>query len=86
MKLQPEEVVEAIARLDHESKQEFAHIFVTKWTTLAGDSGYCPESCGINHGNSEIIIKFLQLTLGDVFFFAVQYYGILLSRNRIVIL
>ena len=31
MKLQPEEVVEAIARLDHESKQEFAHIFVTKW-------------------------------------------------------
>jgi len=35
MKLQPEEVVEAIARLDHESKQEFAHIFVTKWTTLA---------------------------------------------------
>lgn len=36
MKLQPEEVVEAIARLDHESKQEFAHIFVTKWTTLAG--------------------------------------------------
>ncbi len=35
MKLQPEEVVEAIARLDHESKQKFANIFVTKWTTLA---------------------------------------------------
>ena len=36
MKIQPEEVVEAIARLDHESKQEFAHILVTKWSTLAG--------------------------------------------------
>tara|TARA_A100001011_G_C14285709_1_gene833592 strand:- start:699 stop:893 length:195 start_codon:yes stop_codon:yes gene_type:complete len=36
MKLQPEEVVEAIARLDHESKQQFANILVTKWSTLAG--------------------------------------------------
>tara|TARA_A100001011_G_C14186135_1_gene789119 strand:- start:954 stop:1148 length:195 start_codon:yes stop_codon:yes gene_type:complete len=36
MKLKAEEVVEAIARLDHENKQKFANILVTKWSTLAG--------------------------------------------------
>ena len=35
LKLQPEEVVVALARLDDESKQEFAHILVTRWSTLA---------------------------------------------------
>ena len=34
MKLKAEEVVEAIARLDHENKQKFANILVTKWSTL----------------------------------------------------
>ena len=36
MKLQPEEVVESIARLSHENKQQFVNTLVTKWPTLAG--------------------------------------------------
>lgn len=35
MKLNPQEVVESIARLSDDDKREFAHIFVNKWSHLA---------------------------------------------------
>jgi|TARA_B110000438_G_C15527256_1_gene526886 hypothetical protein len=35
MKLNPQEVVESIARLSDDDKREFANIFVNKWSHLA---------------------------------------------------